>query len=69
MNEKRLDTLLEKAQVTWDSYVFDVDPLPVPDEFGQVKLPYQTLRKICHDRMRAGWSTGVFDTMAAFSTK
>ena len=51
---------MDKMSALYDETLFSIDPLPEPDEFGQVKLSYQDLRKILEQRRKLTYATGFF---------
>ncbi len=59
------EKLIEKADRIRQQCLDEMAPLPSPDEFGQVQIPYQDLREICNQRMRFGWCNGVYEAFSA----
>jgi hypothetical protein len=62
--EKASVKLIDKAQRMWDNGLVTITPLPTPDEFGMVKMPYQELRRLMDERRKLSWADGVFHAFA-----
>jgi hypothetical protein len=51
---------MNKMSEMYDNTLFAITPLPCPDDFGQVRLSYQDLRKILEERRKLTYATGFF---------
>lgn len=55
-----LERQMNKMSDLYDETLLNLTPLPEPDEFGQVKLSYQNLRKLLEERRKITYANGFF---------
>lgn len=63
LTEKTLD----KAQSYYDTNMTFLDPLPTPDERGDVHIQYKELQRLIKQRTQIAWSNGACDMLASVS--
>jgi len=55
-----LERQMNKMSEMYDSTLWDMTPIPQPDDFGQIKMSYQDLKKILEERRKLTYATGFF---------
>jgi len=58
---------MEKMSKLHDDSLLSIDPLPEPNEFGQITLPYQQLRNLIRQRCNLSYANGFFYGIACTS--
>lgn len=60
MKPSFLERQMDKMSTLYDETLWNIHPLPEPDEYGQIKMSYQDLRKILEQRRKLTYATGFF---------
>lgn len=56
---------LEKIYALHDAAISNVEVIPKPDEFGQIKMSYNELKKVLAQQRKISWSSGASFMLAA----
>ena len=60
---------MNKLSTLYDDTLYSLESLPQPDEFGQIKMSYQKLRKLMEQRRKLTYVTGFFYGVSCATTR
>lgn len=61
--EKSLERFVDQVDNLYQKSFEELTPLPEPDQYGQVRINYQDLRKLIQNRRNLGFCQGVYRSM------